>query len=640
MTYKDLPDFLEALEKKGLMDTVHTEVDPYLEITEIADRVSKRHGPALKFTHVKGSKYPLVINTMGSFERLAMGLGVERLDEIAERIHDFMDLASYATLQGKLRAIPRLAPLPFIFPRKVKKAPCQDIVEEADLDTLPILHCWPQDGGRYITLPLVFTKDPESGQQNTGMYRLQVYDKKTTGMHWHLHKDGREIYEQYRRLGRKMPVAVAIGCDPAVIYAATAPLPKMIDEMLFAGFLRSKPVELVKCIASDLYVPAHAEFILEGYVDLDERREEGPFGDHTGYYSLQDSYPVFHVEMITRKKHPVYPTTIVGKPPMEDCYLGKATERIFLPLMRIQCPEMIDLDFPLEGVFHNCAIVSVKKAFPLHANKVLYALWGLGQMMYTKMIVVVDEDVDVHDYAKVLVALVENVSAPSHLVLTEGPLDALDHASERAFQGFRLGIDATRKMPSETKGLSPKMTFDKMDEFDITRMPFIRIMPFSKKDNGNALAFLESLALENDDMDDSSRDSVKHTLKDATISPGFANDEIENAPANATKGMQSNCVNTFPNTDDRLSWVVLVDCSINPEDLSTVAWKIFNNIDPKRDMVIRTRSDSSLFVGIDATKKDISDGLSRPWPDDIEMLPDIVQKVHERWLDYGIRLDW
>ena len=467
MSYKDLPQFLKALEKNNDLLTIDIPVNSELEITEITDRVSKSYGQALLFTNVNHSKYPLVINTLGTYERLSMGLGVHNLDEIAEQIDDFMNLSAYASLIGKIKALPKLAPLPFIFPRTVKSAPCQEVIEEPDLDQLPIIKCWPQDGGKYITLPLVFTKDPETGQQNVGMYRLQVYDKNTTGMHWHLHKDGKEIYEKYRKLGRKMPVCVALGCDPATIYASTAPLPKMIDEILFAGYLKKRPVELVKALTCDIKVPAHAEFILEGYVDLDEERLEGPFGDHTGYYSLADMYPVFHITKLTRKRNPIYPTTIVGKPPMEDCYLGKATERIFLPLMKIQCPEIKDIDFPLEGVFHNCAIISIKKAFPLHANKAMYALWGLGQMMYTKMLIIVDETVNVHNYQAVLESMVIHANEKRHYIISEGPLDALDHASNRAFQGYRLGIDATTKLPLEASAPIDTTDFDLTTYFKV-----------------------------------------------------------------------------------------------------------------------------------------------------------------------------
>ncbi|MBU3091983.1 menaquinone biosynthesis decarboxylase [Clostridium sp. CF011] len=449
MAYKDLQDFINYLKEKKLLDEIEIEVDSDLEITEIADRVSKKNGNALLFKNVKNSDYPVLINSLGSYERINYGLEVEDLDEIAETIMDFMDVTNYITLMNKVKSIPKLARLARVFPKKVKNAPCQEIIEEADLSTLPILKCWPKDGGRYITLPLVITKDPETNQQNVGMYRLQVYDKNTTGMHWHLHKDGKEIYEKYRKIGMKMPVSVAIGCDPATIYAATAPLPKMIDEMIFAGFLRKSPLEIVKCITNDIYVPANAEFVLEGYVDLDEKRLEGPFGDHTGYYSLEDMYPVFHIEKITRKKNPVYVTTVVGKPPMEDCYLGKATERIFLPLIKVQCPEIIDMNFPLEGVFHNCVIVSIKKAYPKHAHKVMNALWGLGQMMYTKMIIVVDENIDPHDISTVAWKVFNNIDPKRDLVISDGPLDALDHASNTPHYGSRIGIDATKKWPTE-----------------------------------------------------------------------------------------------------------------------------------------------------------------------------------------------
>lgn len=587
---KNLTDYITLLESRDLLTRIDVEVDPVLEITEITDRVSKSHGKALLFTRVKGSDYPLLINAMGSYERLNLGLGVSSLDEIAAEIEDYMNLSAYVTLKGKIKAIPKLAPLPFIFPKTVRHAPCQEVVEDPDLSTLPILKCWPQDGGKYITLPLVFTKDPETGQQNVGMYRLQVYDKTTTGMHWHLHKDGREIYEKYRRLGKRMPVAVALGCDPATIYAATAPLPKMIDEMIFAGYLRKKSVELTRCVTSDLHVPAHAEFILEGYVDLDERRREGPFGDHTGYYSLADDYPVFHLEKITRKKHPVYPTTIVGKPPMEDCFLGKATERIFLPLMKIQCPELVDMNLPLEGVFHNCAIVSIDKKFPRHANKVLYALWGLGQMMYTKMIIVVDQTVDVHDHLQVMQAILDHVGDESHLILTEGPLDALDHASDRPFQGFRLGIDATLKRPEETLGSDAANRF-------------------------HAAGIHSSLLTGQEDT------VTVRTLEKNT-------------------GMKARDVfETCFHSEPGIRFLTLIDPWIDRQDLATVAWKVFNNIDAKRDMVVKRRPDGSLFVGIDATKKGPSDGLQRPWPDDIVMSQEIISLVDERWPDYGIDND-
>lgn len=606
MTYKDLPKYIEALDKKGLMKTIDVEVDSALEITEIADRVSKAYGPGLLFNNVKGSPYPLAINVMGSYERLQMGFGVKNLDEVAEEIENFMDLSRYTTWIKKFKAIPKLAPLAFVFPRKVKKAPCQEVIEEANLDSLPILKCWPEDGGRYITLPLVFTKDPDNGQQNVGMYRLQVYDHKTTGMHWHLHKDGKEIYEKYRKLGKRMPVSVAIGCDPATIYAATAPMPKMIDEMIFAGYLKKRPIELVKCVTNEIYVPAHAEFILEGYVDLEELRLEGPFGDHTGYYSLADMYPVFHIEKMTRKKTPIYPTTIVGKPPMEDCYLGKATERIFLPLLKIQCPEVVDMNFPLEGVFHNCVIVSIKKAFPKHGNKTLYALWGLGQMMYTKMIILVDDSVDIHDYKAVIKAIDTNVYMEEHLLVTEGPLDALDHASNKAFQGYRLGIDATIKMASECP---PKNTVE--DSFDISHNQAVMTSFMNEEKAVLDIVYPHTSLIE----------------KLAVI-------VIDKTQGVTGKGIIEKLIASKILSGTKLA--IVVDKTIDPTDFSTLAWKVFNNIDANRDVVISKEGMAPLFIGIDATKKTPDDGLMRPWPNDIEMTEDIKRLVDERWSTYGI----
>ncbi|MTK13222.1 MAG: menaquinone biosynthesis decarboxylase [Clostridiaceae bacterium] len=452
MVYENLRDFITHLEENGLLKRIKTEVDTELEITEIADRVSKNYGPALLFEKVRGSDYPVLINAMGTYERMSMALGVEKLDDIGNDIEEFIDMSNYLGLMKKFKSLPRLARMVTVFPIKLPtKGACQEIVDnEPDLLKLPILKCWPGDAGRFITLPLVITKDPETGIQNMGMYRLQVFDKNTTGMHWHLHKDGKEIYDKYRALGGRMPVSVALGCDPAITYSATAPLPKMIDEMMFAGFLRKAPVKLVKSITNDIYVPADAEFIIEGYVDVDEEhRLEGPFGDHTGYYSLADYYPVFHVTCITHKKNPVYPTTIVGKPPMEDCYMGKATERIFLPLLKMQYPEIIDINFPLEGVFHNCVIVSIKKRFPGHGKKIMNSLWGIGQMMYTKMIIVVDENISPQDISTVAWKVFNNIDAKRDIVISEGPLDALDHASNLPHYGYRMGIDATKKWASE-----------------------------------------------------------------------------------------------------------------------------------------------------------------------------------------------
>lgn len=452
MAYTDLRDFMSILEKRGLLKCVQAPVDPELEITEITDRVSKTNGPALFFENVKGSAYPVLINTFGSMERMCLALEVNMLDEIGEEVRQLLEMPVMEGVFDKLKALPKLGKLASYYPKIVKKAPCQEIVESASpgLEALPVLKCWPEDGGRFLTLPLVFTKDPETGKQNVGMYRMHVYDGQTTGMHWHLHKDGAYHFTRHARQGAgRMEVAVALGGDPATIYAATAPLPRGLDEMLFAGFLRKEPVEMVRCQTVDLLVPAQAEFILEGYVDFQEKRLEGPFGDHTGYYSLADMYPVFHLTCLTRRRHPIYPATVVGKPPMEDCYLGKATERIFLPLLQLQLPEIKDMNLPLEGVFHNCAVVAIHKSYPGHAKKVMHALWGMGQMMFTKMIIVVDAAVDVQDMATVWWKVFNNIDARRDVVIVEGPLDALDHASPTPHYGAKMGIDATKKWPEE-----------------------------------------------------------------------------------------------------------------------------------------------------------------------------------------------
>jgi len=450
LAYKDLRDFISLLESKGELVRIREKVSYYLEIAEITDRVSKSNGPALFFENVENSDFPVVTNLFGSYKRMAWALGVEEIEEVPRRIEKLLSQKPPETLIDKIKMLPQLFEFAKYFPKIVKSAPCQEVVEEApDVTKLPALFCWPKDGGRFITLPLVFTKDPETGVRNCGMYRMHIYDAKTTGMHWHLHKDGSHHYIKAERLGKRLEVAVAIGSDPAVIYAATAPLPAGIDEMLFAGFLRKEPVELVKCKTVDLEVPANAEFVLEGYVDPYERRVEGPFGDHTGFYSPAEEYPVFHITCITRRKQPIYPATLVGKPPMEDCYMAKATERIFLPLLRLDFPEIVDMNLPMEGVFHNCAIISIKKTYPGQAKKVINGLWGKGQMMFAKLIIVVDEDVNVQDLRYTAWRVLNNVDWKRDVLITEGPVDALDHSSSFPRYGSKMGIDATRKSREE-----------------------------------------------------------------------------------------------------------------------------------------------------------------------------------------------
>lgn len=452
MAYQDLKAFTDDLEQTGELKRIYEPFSPDLEITEVTDRVSKACGPALLFENVPGFNMPVLMNAFGSFKRMCMALGVDHIDAIGDGIIDFLEAQHPQGLMQKLKLVPKLKRLANIFPKYVKKAQCQEIIlrgDEADLNKIPVLKCWPDDGGRFITLPLVITKNPETGIRNMGMYRIQVYDALTAGMHWHTHKGGAHHYRIAERKGEPLQAAIAIGPDPAVTFAATAPLPDDIDEMLFAGFLRHSPVELVKCITVDLDVPANSQIVIEGYVNPDERRLEGPFGDHTGYYSLADLYPVFHVTCITMQQNPVYPATIVGRPPMEDCYMAKATERIFLPLIKKQMPEIVDMNLPMEGVFHNIAFISIDKRYPGHAKKIMHAIWGLGQMMFTKMIFVFDKDVNVQDIGNVMWRIGNNVDPKRDTVFVEGPVDALDHAAPLPHLGSKMGMDCTKKWQEE-----------------------------------------------------------------------------------------------------------------------------------------------------------------------------------------------
>jgi 4-hydroxy-3-polyprenylbenzoate decarboxylase len=514
LAYDDLRDWIAALDRAGELRKIRTEVDPVLEITEITDRVSKMPGrnnggrsspggPALLFQNIKGHPgSQVLINQFGSARRMNLALEVDKLDEIADRIRQFMDVKSPRGFLDKVKMLPMLAEMGKFFPKTVSTGPCKEVIrrDNFSLDDFPILQCWPKDAGRFITLPCVVTRDPKTGKRNVGMYRMQVYDAHTTGMHWQRQKVGAEHYrEQLRaaadkdradkdRVGTgaparpagqspaaaaraaveimarssggsvlaegdrptgKMEVAVAIGTDPAITFSAIVPAPPDVEEYLIAGFLRQKPVELVKCETVDLEVPATAEIVLEGHVNLEELRPEGPFGDHTGFYSLEDLYPVFHLSCITHRKNPIYSTTIVGKPPMEDGWMGKAVERIFLPLMRLTIPEIVDINLPVEGVFHNLMIVSIRKSYPGQARKVMNAVWSLGQAMFTKCILVVDEDVNVQDIGEVTLKVLNHIDPERDIQFMLGPVDSLDHASRLPNYGSKMGIDATRKWASE-----------------------------------------------------------------------------------------------------------------------------------------------------------------------------------------------
>ncbi len=449
MAFSSLTEYLTQLDARGELLRVHEEVDPYLEITELADRLVKRGGPALLIERPAGARFPLAIGLFGTMARTEFALGAS-VETLAERVRSWVQAEPPTTMTEKLKQLPRLAQAAGWLPKTVSTAPCQQVVmDQPDLLALPVLTCWPGDGGPFFTLPMVFTRDPETGRRNCGMYRLQRFDATTTGMHWQMHKTGARHYAQYEARGERMPVVVALGGDPAITYASTAPLPDGVDEMIYAGFLRGKPVEMVRCLTCDLEAPADADFVIEGYVDPLERRREGPFGDHTGYYSLADDYPVFHVTCITHRRDAVYPATIVGRPPMEDGYLGKVTERLFLPLVQMMAPEITEMNLPIAGAFHNLAIVAIRKQYPGHARKVMHTIWGLGQLANTKTVIVVDDEVNVHDLDEVIWRVGNHIDPERDVQFTLGPVDVLDHASRLPAFGSKMGIDATKKWAAE-----------------------------------------------------------------------------------------------------------------------------------------------------------------------------------------------
>ena len=507
MKCTDFQSLLSDLEKRSHLKRIIAPVDPILEISAIADRVSKlpaagnatlpatdpvhggRGGHALLFTNVTGSSIPVAINTFGSYERMRLALGVASFEDLAERVQQLIKPEMPTTILEKLRKLPQLAKLASFGPKVGKRGMCQEVVhvDDANLFDLPIIQCWPRDGeagyggkpplpplgkggsgdrqssiddlksqiptpsgtGRYITLAGIYTKDPESGERNVGMYRVQVFDRKLAAMHWHMHHDGARHFRRHKERGQRMPLAIVLGGEPVLTYAATCPLPPDVSELLFAGFLNDGGIELVPCVTIPMEVPANAEIVIEGWVDIEQTLMEGPFGDHTGFYSLADRYPAFHVSAITHRKNPVYPTTIVGAPPQEDYYLGKATERIFLPLLRMLIPDILDYNLPQFGAFHNCVFVKIRKEYPMQARKVMSSIWGAGQMTFTKMIVVVDAHVNVHDEQDVLFHMGANVDWRRDTVIVDGPCDILDHATPYYGTGAKIGIDGTRKIAGE-----------------------------------------------------------------------------------------------------------------------------------------------------------------------------------------------
>jgi 4-hydroxy-3-polyprenylbenzoate decarboxylase len=599
VTYRDLGEFISRLEAEGELLRVREKASPILEITEMADRMckSKNGGKALLFENVEGSRMPLLINAFGSMKRIAMALGVDDVEEIAEQVSGILNMAPPESAMDKVRMLSTLMEIAKFPPARFSgRPPCQEVVKtggDINLDEIPVLKCWPGDAGRFITFPLVFTKGLD-GRRNVGMYRMQIFGRDTAGMHWQIHKDGAHQFHEYRKAGKRMEVAVAIGTEPVVTYAATAPLPRGLDELLLAGLIRKKPVRLAKCRTVDLEIPADAEIVLEGYVDpAEELALEGPFGDHTGYYSLADYYPVFHVTAITHRKNPVYSTTVVGQSPMEDCYMAWATSRIFLPMLKTVLPEIKDYNLPWEGVFHNCVIVSMEKEFPAEPHRVMNGMWGVGQMSFAKMILAVDADVDVNDYGEVLRAFLNNLDVKEDLFHSEGILDVLDHSAPESMRGSKLGIDATRRIDGEKK----------------------RRLPSARPVNRETIA------------EECSRQSV---LKWNVVGEECRNRvlicSIDKKKAGQATEMAGNFLSGA--TGEMVSIVMMVDGHVDPGDLSTVMWRFFNNTDPRRDIILRGE-----HLIIDATRKIAGEGHDREWPEDIVMDEETKKRVDALWLD-------
>lgn len=611
MAFPDIQSFIRVLEDRGELVRVATPVSRDLEITEIADRLVKAGGPAVLFENVVGSDFPVAIGLLGTRERVALSLGVRDLDDLAAKVRHLIDLKGAGGLMGLLGNLPKLREAMNLPPRRVKSAPVQEVIwqgDEVNLGKLPVLKCWPLDGGPFVTLPLVITNDPETGERNMGMYRMQIMSRNTTGMHWQRHKTGTRHLEKARKKGQRLEVAVAIGGDPALIYAATAPLPPIpgLNEFALAGYLRGERYPVVKGVTVDLEVPANAEFILEGYVDPHEDWVvEGPFGDHTGFYTLPDLYPLFHVTAVTMRRNPVYPATIVGRPPMEDAYLIEASERLFLPAAQMILPEIADYHMPPAGVAHNLVVVSIKKEFPGQAYKVANGLFGLGQMMFAKVIVVVDENVKVNDMDAVWREVTQKAVPGRDTLTTRGPIDVLDHSSRGWGYGGKLIIDATTKRPEEIG--SPKSSregqahdtaldlFMPAAETDLPTFDDVLaqrqtpdgywIVSLNKRRPGQSRALAEAFAQH------PAADGVRHLL--------------------------------------------ICDEDTDVNDLADVWWTILNNIDPERDVWAIDG-----LLAWDGARKLHSEGFVREWPPKIVMDKDIVQRVDALWHLYGLPQKW
>lgn len=614
MAYKSLADFVQELEKAGELIRIKEFVNPELQIAEITDRISKsNNNKALLFENT-GTGFPVLINSMGSYKRMCIALGVKELDDVMLQIEKlFKQLSSPKEgIMDKLKMLPMLSDIASWMPKTISgRGECQEVVMATpDITKLPVMKCWPEDGGAFVTLPVINTKDPNSGIRNVGMYRMQVFGPTLTGMHWHKHKVSAAHFNEYKKLNKKMPVAVALGGDPVYTYAATAPLPPNVDEYMLAGFLRKKKVELVKCLTQDIDVPADADFIIEGYVDPnDELIWEGPFGDHTGYYSLADWYPKFHITCITHKKNAIYPSTIVGIPPQEDAWIGKATERIFLaPIKMTLVPEILDMELPIEGVFHNLTIVKIKKEYPGHAQKVMNAMWGAGQMMFNKILVVVDETVDAHNYLEVAKAISENVEPANDIYFSQGPMDVLDHSCSTFAFGGKMCVDATRKLEEEILGYklqvtSYKVTSSKLNEVMKNKFSELVEVNDSMLSQGVSMVFV------------SVKKNRKNHLRELTPQL-FAMDELK-----------------------RVKIIIYVEHTVDANDIADVVWRFANNIDPRRDsFVIPAVSENEpSHIAFDGTRKTLEfDNFKRDWPNIICASDATIKEIDEKWNSLGL----
>jgi len=612
MILNGLHDFVHLLESEDELKRIRVQVDPVLEMAEITDRISKQKGGghALLFEKT-GTSFPLLINSMGSLRRISLALGVNDLDEIGKDIKAlFTNLTrTKSGWKEKLMILPQLGKISSWMPKIITgTGKCQEVVMESpDLSVLPILKCWPRDGGRFITLPLVHTLDPETGVRNVGMYRMQVLNRNTTGMHWHRHKVGARHYNAYKKLRLKMPVAVVLGGDPVYTYVATAPLPDQMDEYLLAGFLRKKKVELVKCLTQEMEVPADADIVIEGYVDPTENLfMEGPFGDHTGYYSLEDWYPAFHITCITHRKDAVYPATVVGIPPQEDAYIAKATERIFLaPIQLSLLPELIDMDLPASGVAHNLCLVSIRKSYPGQAAKVMNSLWGAGQMMLNKTLIVVDDSVNVHNYPDVINRVSNNFNPKTDLYFSKGPLDVLDHAASKMGFGGKVGIDATRKLPEEVVPVPGQKEILVKPVLKMKDYPEMVDINTSFIDSGIPLLICAIHKKPSLDLKEWARDFC-------------TNDQLKTVKI-----------------------ICLVDKEVPLTDPFILTWIITNNMDPNRDAWLFYQDNEVVLLVIDGTRKiPLSRDFHRDWPNIIVSDEETIKRVDQIWpeLDLGKKL--